>query len=303
MRSEYKFKDYYKITSPQWSDSCPFSPAVKSARAVNTVTKENWRSICSCQRHRALNLIEVHQLRGPFAALVFMAALVLVGSTFPIEAMNLTSLPTKFSLTPSEVAARSTTVVKAVAEAAVEPAEQLHLLSERVKEGFLDPAAQETNLMSELVKEEFFRSEIPFGSIIYREARRNGLKPELVAAVVKTESDFRPTLLSNKNAHGLMQLIPSTGALMGARDLFNPAENVRAGAKYLRYLQGQFKDPNMVLAAYNAGESVVRKYNGIPPYPETQNYVKRVAENHERFESLLAQRMAVAESLRSAIAQ
>lgn len=302
MRSTHKFKHDYKITSAHWSNSCPLSPSVRSSRAVSPVTKENWRSICPCQHHRGVHLIEVHQLRGPFAALLVMASLVLAGSTYPIEAMNLTSLP-KISVVTQQVAARSATVAKAVADVSVEPVEQLQLLTTKVKEEFLDPAAEEQNLMSELVREEFFRSEIPFGSIIYQEARRNGLEPELVAAIVKAESDFRPTLLSHKNAHGLMQLIPSTGALMGARDLFNPVENVRAGAKYLRYLRGQFKDPDMVLAAYNAGESVVRKYNGIPPYPETRNYVRRVAQNHERFESLLAQRMAVAESLRNSLAE
>ena len=178
----------------------------------------------------------------------------------------------------------------------------LELVTSRVKEEFLAPIIDPDHVITEHIKEDFFRSEVPFGTIIYREATRNGLPPELVAAIVETESDFRPSLMSHKNAQGLMQLIPSTGELMGARDLLNPSENVRAGVKYIRYLQRQFKDPQMMLAAYNAGETVVRRYNGIPPYAETQNYVKKVERRRQRYQERLAERLAIAETLRTATA-
>ncbi|MDX1584797.1 MAG: lytic transglycosylase domain-containing protein, partial [Thermoanaerobaculia bacterium] len=105
------------------------------------------------------------------------------------------------------------------------------------------------------------------------------------AAVVKTESDFRPRLVSHANAHGLMQIIPSTGRLMGARDLFNPHDNIRTGTKYLRYLYDIYEgDRTMTLAAYNAGLGNVQKYGGVPPFRETQNYVVRVARSNKEYE-------------------
>ncbi|HUP47206.1 MAG TPA: lytic transglycosylase domain-containing protein, partial [Thermoanaerobaculia bacterium] len=144
------------------------------------------------------------------------------------------------------------------------------------RQQFLAPADEQQTLTLDMVKEQFFRSHVPYGSIIYREARRNNLPPELVAAVVQSESDFRPRLISHKNARGLMQIIPSTGRFMGARDLFNPAENIAAGTKYLRYLFNRFGDQRMVLAAYNAGEGNVEKFGGIPPFPETIDYLRKV---------------------------
>src|SRR5258706_102657 len=89
---------------------------------------------------------------------------------------------------------------------------------------------------AEAVKQHFFKSEVPFGQIIYDEAQRNDLPPELLAAVVHTESRFVPTARSNAGAVGLMQLVPRTGRWLGARNLTKPTENINAGAKYLRYL-------------------------------------------------------------------
>ncbi len=137
-------------------------------------------------------------------------------------------------------------------------------------------------LMTEDVKHAFFKSEIPFGSLIYSEAKRNNLPPELVAAVAHTESKFKPTARSHAGAVGLMQLVPRTGKWMGAKNLTDPTQNVKAGAKYLRYLTDRF-DGNMqkAIAAYNAGEGNVRRFGGIPPFRETRNYVSRV-QNYQR---------------------
>jgi len=239
-------------------------------------------------------MFEVKQLRLPAVALLLTSSLVFLGTTYPIEAMNVSALPLKLPIPTSAPAS-----MPGIASAS----EELHLLTSRLKEQFLQPGKDEKVLISERIKEDFFRSEVPFGNIIYEEALENGLPPELVAAIVQTESDFRPTLLSPKNAQGLMQLIPSTGALMGATDLLNPVENVRAGTKYLRYLKLRFQDPQMVLAAYNAGESTVRRYGGIPPFTETQNFVNRVSQRHELYQQRVAQRIALGEALRIAFSE
>jgi hemin uptake protein HemP len=148
----------------------------------------------------------------------------------------------------------------------------------RVKREFLAPprGPRVFTITPEVAREAFFRTEIPFGPIIYREALRNNLPPELVAAVVAAESDFRPRLISEKNAKGLMQIVPETGRLFGSDDLFDPEHNVATGARYLRYLMDRFPDRRTALAAYNAGEGNVEKFGGVPPFPETLEYVRRV---------------------------
>jgi len=131
--------------------------------------------------------------------------------------------------------------------------------------------------VAEQVKQQFFKKEVPFGGIIYDEAKKNDLPPELVAAVVHTESKFVPTARSNRGAVGLMQLVPKTGRWLGASNLNDPAQNIQAGAKYLRYLTDRFSgDQQKAIAAYNAGEGNVRRFNGVPPFKETRNYVQRV---------------------------
>jgi soluble lytic murein transglycosylase-like protein len=147
----------------------------------------------------------------------------------------------------------------------------------KTRETFLQPEQAPRELSLELTKERFYSSAVPFGEIIYREAVRNKLPPELVAAVVESESDFRVRLVSVKNAQGLMQIIPETGRLMGCADPFDPGENIAAGTKYLRYLLDRFGDQRMALAAYNAGEGNIERFGGIPPFPETQDYLRRVA--------------------------
>ena len=139
----------------------------------------------------------------------------------------------------------------------------------------LAPAPSPT--VAEQLKQNFFLKEIPFGGIIYSEARKNGLAPELVAAVVHVESKFVATARSNRGAVGLMQLVPRTGRWLGASNLSDPAQNIQAGTKYLRYLTDRFEgDQQKAIAAYNAGEGSVRRFGGVPPFKETRNYVERV---------------------------
>lgn len=115
-----------------------------------------------------------------------------------------------------------------------------------------------------------------FDEIINRHARRYGVDPVLVRAVITVESNFNPSLVSSKGARGLMQLMPATGKRFGveAHELHDPEENIRGGVAYLAQLQRLFPgDLRRVLAAYNAGEGAVQRYRGIPPYSETQTYV------------------------------
>ena len=103
------------------------------------------------------------------------------------------------------------------------------------------------------------------------------LEPHLVLAIMATESNFDPLALSPKNAQGLMQLIPGTAARFNVRDAMDPAQNIRGGMAYLRWLMAFFEgDVALVAAAYNAGERNVERYRGVPPFAETREYVRRI---------------------------
>ena len=113
-------------------------------------------------------------------------------------------------------------------------------------------------------------------------APKYGLDSALVLAVIAVESNFQPKAISPKNAQGLMQLIPATAVRFGVNDPFNPAENVRGGIKYLRWLLDYFNgNLTHALAGYNAGEKAVDRYRGIPPYQETQHYVRAVQRRYQ----------------------
>lgn len=108
-------------------------------------------------------------------------------------------------------------------------------------------------------------------------ARQYRIESRLLQAIIKVESNFNPHAVSAAGASGLMQLMPATAKRFDVDDPFNPRANIEGGIRYLQHLRRQFpNDLQHVLAAYNAGEDAVRRYNGIPPYPETQRYVKRV---------------------------
>jgi len=118
----------------------------------------------------------------------------------------------------------------------------------------------------------------PYGKEILEAARAHRIDPALIAAVIKAESNFVPSAVSPKGARGLMQLMPATARRMGVRRDFDPAENIRGGTAYLAELAGRFGETavELILAAYNAGEQAVENYGGVPPYRETQAYVKKV---------------------------
>src|ERR1044071_2915408 len=153
-------------------------------------------------------------------------------------------------------------------------------------------APKKIAVISEKVRQDFFHKEVPLGSIIYQEAKKNNLRPELIAAVVQAESKFQPTARSGAGALGLMQLVPKTGRWMGARNLHNPAENISAGAKYLRYLHDRFDgDETAVIAAYNAGEGNVKRFNGVPPFRETRQYVRKVQNFENEYQNRVQNRV------------
>ncbi len=152
-----------------------------------------------------------------------------------------------------------------------------------VREQFLTPRTQRRSLTVDLFKEQYYRSHVPYGEIIYREARRNNLSPELVAAMVHTESDFRPLLVSRKSAQGLMQIVPDTARLLGIANPFDPEQNIAAGTRYFRYLLNRFDNETIALAAYNAGEGNVERFGGVPPFAETQEYIAKVHRRTHRY--------------------
>lgn len=154
-------------------------------------------------------------------------------------------------------------------------------------------APQKLSIVTEKVREDFFHKEVPFGSIIYREAKKNDVRPELVAAVVEAESRFKPTARSGAGAIGLMQLVPRTGKWMGARDLTNPQQNIAAGTKYLKYLSERFDgNETKIIAAYNAGEGNVKRFGGVPPFRETRKYVSKVRTYEQEYKSRVQNRIA-----------
>lgn len=115
--------------------------------------------------------------------------------------------------------------------------------------------------------------------LVLKLAPEYGVYPRLAMAIIRAESNFNPGAISPKNAQGLMQLIPETAERFNVKKPFDPEQNIRGGLSYLRWLLAYFEGNIMlVAAAYNAGEGAVNRYAGVPPYAETQGYVKRIRE-------------------------
>lgn len=234
----------------------------------------DYRLICTCQEHarrarspwrRAFRVV----CRG--VAVIVTVPLALAAFDIPMSAMdvNLDAL-------------RNKPVAQKVAMSSLQDAQKGEERSiaiftrPSVSEKFLSTSAVQRSVTLDSFKEEFFRKHIPYGAIIYREAKRNGLAPELVAAMVHTESDFRVGLVSHKSAQGLMQIVPETARKLGINNVFDPEQNIAAGTRYYRYLLNRFDSERVALAAYNAGEGNVERWGGIPPFVETQKYVEKV---------------------------
>lgn len=119
-------------------------------------------------------------------------------------------------------------------------------------------------------------ADLPFGAPLAAAAHAADLDPWLVAAMVQTESAFDPRAVSRAGAAGLMQLMPAAAADHNVGDVFDPADNLRGGAAHLRAMLDRFESLPLALAAYNAGAATVERSNGIPPYKETRDYVRKV---------------------------
>lgn len=134
-----------------------------------------------------------------------------------------------------------------------------------------------------------------YSSDIDAAAKLSGVDTALLRAIIHAESGFNPRALSYKGAQGLMQLMPGTAFELGVGDAFDPAENISGGARYLAMLLRDFHgEVKLAAAAYNAGAGAVTKYGGVPPYAETQVYVKRVAILYQRYRKALAAHLAPA---------
>jgi soluble lytic murein transglycosylase-like protein len=119
-------------------------------------------------------------------------------------------------------------------------------------------------------------------SYIVEAGRRHGVDPVLLYATMHQESSFKPRAMSNKGARGLMQLMPATAARFGVQNIWDPQQNINGGARYMRFLLDRFGgDVRLALAGYNAGEGAVDKFSGVPPYRETQDYVRRIGERYQ----------------------
>jgi soluble lytic murein transglycosylase-like protein len=257
--------------------------------------REDFRTICDCQRHahREKSVLRLAARLVSRGVAVLSVPLAFAAFDIPTSAMSIDL----DAVRGFDLRAMRTTVAR---EAPVQERELQIFTTKAVRENFLDPNVITPTL--EVFKEDYFRRHVPYGDIIFREARKNDLAPELVAAVVHTESDFRPKLVSHKSAQGLMQIVPDTARVLGIRDPFDPQQNIAAGTKYLRSLLNRYKNETMALAAYNAGPGNVARFGGIPPFGETRSYIAKVNRRTNRYRQRVQNNYMATLRVRSATA-
>ena len=131
------------------------------------------------------------------------------------------------------------------------------------------------------VQEPMNATKVDIQRMVSSACEKHNVDPRLVMAVIQQESGFNQNALSKSGAQGLMQLMPSTAKALGVKNAFNPEQNIEGGVKYLKGLLDRFNGNKILaLAAYNAGPNAVKEHNGVPPYKETQNYVKNILRNY-----------------------
>jgi soluble lytic murein transglycosylase-like protein len=180
--------------------------------------------------------------------------------------VRIESVKTTAALPPSKTVRPTLKEIKAGEKASLRPAALV----------YMRPRAVEMAAGKSL--DGFTTGDAKIDSFIADSGARNGVDPVLLYAQMHQESSFKKSAVSNKGARGLMQLMPFTAARFGVRDIFDPRQNIEGGARYMRYLLDHFDgDVALALAGYNAGEGAVLKYGRrIPPYRETQEYVRRI---------------------------
>lgn len=151
--------------------------------------------------------------------------------------------------------------------------------------GFDAPDQTESRYAAWLSENE---AEARYMDIIIDAADQYGVDPALITAIIKAESQFNPRAVSHRGARGLMQLMPGTARAMGVKNSFDPEHNIQGGTKYMKQLLNEFDGKiKLALAAYNAGSRNVRKYQGVPPYKVTRNYIRKVFLYYETYKDIM----------------
>ena len=126
----------------------------------------------------------------------------------------------------------------------------------------------------------------PYGQLIQTAAEKYRVDADLVYSVIAAESNFNPNAVSRRGARGLMQLLPSTATRLGVKDIYDPAQNIDAGTRYLHELLALYRgDLVLTVAAYNAGPGALQKYGRVPPYRETQSYIRAIRKTYAQRKS------------------
>ncbi|CAN5864322.1 hypothetical protein BH18ACI4_BH18ACI4_20580 [soil metagenome] len=153
------------------------------------------------------------------------------------------------------------------------------------------PLIRLTNMNVGMSLQGFTSGNAAVDNFIVESGKRNSVDPVLLYAIMHQESTFKQGAISPKGARGLMQLMPPTARRFGVTNIFDPRQNIEGGARYMRFLLDLFKDVNLALAGYNAGEGAVMKYgHRVPPYRETQEYVRRISRRYSLIRDPLAAR-------------
>jgi len=149
------------------------------------------------------------------------------------------------------------------------------------------PAVIDAGISRSIPGDKFALKEALFSPIIKKAADKHNIDAALVKAIILVESGYDPMATSEKGAIGLMQIMPNTVTGLSTEDMYNPVHNINAGVEYLRFLLNQFGgDLELAIAAYNAGSSKVREYQGVPPYESTKNFVKEVLEYYKFYQGV-----------------